>query len=361
MDGLSILIIILVILALSAVVFYFVYDYIDYKNKISDEINTANTAITAEGKERLGNLAYVVNQVNTVNDDIYGTLTSNIVYTNSNVGIQSKRTDSLINSFSSLMSFSTLGSSSSNISLFDLPGSPASVNVNLLKHVTATMGLTANNLTPANSAQFCSSSGCISFPDASGNTFLGPLTTGGQVVLDGSIRVNSNMTFGSGTGAPSLSTANQNAFAFNSKYVGIGTTNPQYTLDLLGKSGDNLLKLNSTDTPAGTSPALLVNANGDLIVSQSIQLKPTTAGATAISVFGSSTVPSGAAGIVINPSVSGKSLEIKADDGVVIKGNLRVDGSFTANGQATFNSNVTILNPSNLTVSTINGKTPAYV
>lgn len=360
MDGLSILIILLVILALAGVVFYFVYDYLDYKNKTSTDITTANTAITAEGKERLGNLAYVVNQVNTVNDDIYGTLTSNIVYTNSNVSLQSKKTDNLVNSFSSILSFSTLGSSTSNITLFDLPGSPGNINMNLLKHVTATMGLTANNLTPAAPAEFCSSTGCVRFPDSSGNTFLGPLTNGGQVVLDGSVRVNSNVTFG-GVGSPSFGAANQNSFAFNSKYVGIGNTNPAYTLDVLGKTGDNLMKLNSTDTPAGTSPALLVNANGDLIVSQSIQIKPTTSGATAISVYGNSSVPTGASGIIINPSTSGKGLEIKADDGVVIKGPLRVDGTFTANGQATFNSNVNIINPNNLTVTTINGKTPAYV
>lgn len=359
MDGLSILIILLVILALAGVVFYFVYDYLDYKNKTSTDINTANTAITAEGKERLGNLAYVVNQVNTVNDDIYGTLTSNIVFTNSNVSVQSKKTDDLINSFSKVMTFNTIGSTPS-ISLFDLPGTPGNINMNLLKHVTATMGLTASNLTPGAPAEFCSATGCVKFPDSSGNTFLGPLTTGGQVVLDGAVRVNNGVTFG-GTGAPALTTANQNSFTLNSKYVGIGNTNPAYTLDVLGKTGDNLLKATSTDTPAGTSPALLVNANGDLIVSQSIQIKPTTAGATAISVFGSSTVPTGTTGIVINPTASGKGLEIKAEDGVTIKGHLKVDGNLTTNGLVNFNSNVNIASTYNLNVPTINGRTPAYV
>lgn len=358
MDGLSILIIFLVILALAGVVFYFIYDYLDYKNKTSTDINTANSAITSEGKERLGNLAYVVNQVNTVNDDIYGTLSSNIVFTNSNVNIQSKKTDSLVNSFSSIMSFNNLVSPN-NINIFDLPGSPANININLLKRVTATMGLTASNLTPANSAEFCSSSACIKFPDANGNTFLTPLTKDGKVVLDGSIRVNNDMTFGGATGSPSISAVNQNAFGFNSKYVGIGNTNPQYTLDVLGKTGDNLMRLNSTDTITGNSPALLVNASGDLIVSQSIQLKPTASGATAISVFGSSTVPTGTSGIVINPTVSGKGLEIKADD-VTIKGNLKIDGNLTTTGLVTFNSNVNIAPTYNLTVPTINGRAPAY-
>ena len=324
MDGLSILIILLVILALAGVVFYFVYDYLDYKNKTSTDINTANSAITAEGKERLGNLAYVVNQVNTVNDDIYGTLTSNIVFTNSNVSVQSQKTDKLVNSFSSIMSFGTLGSGGSNISLFDLPGSPGNININLLKKVTATMGLTANNLTPGAPAEFCSTTGCVRFPDSSGNTFLGPLTNGGQVVLDGAVRVNSNVTFG-GVGSPSFGAANQNSFAFNSKYVGIGNTNPAYTLDVLGKSGDNLLKATSTDTPAGTSPALLVNANGDLIVSQSIQIKPTSAGATAISIYGSEDkIPqtlSPTNNIVIAPSVNGRDLNISVPERLTISGN----------------------------------------
>lgn len=351
MDGLSILIILLVILALAGVVFYFVYDYLDYKNKTSTDINTANSAITAEGKERLGNLAYVVNQVNTVNDDIYGTLTSNIVFTNSNVSVQSQKTDKLVNSFSSIMSFGTLGSGGSNISLFDLPGSPGNININLLKKVTATMGLTANNLTPGAPAEFCSATGCVKFPDSSGNTFLGPLTNGGQVVLDGAVRVNSNVTFG-GVGSPSFGAANQNSFAFNSKYVGIGNTNPAYTLDVLGKSGDNLLKATSTDTPAGTSPALLVNANGDLIVSQSIQIKPTTAGATAISIYGSADkVPPNIMDrmntVVIAPDALTGSLNIDVPGGINIYsnrtkfyGNVDVEGSLSVRDDARIRGNL---------------------
>ena len=350
MDGLSILIILLVILALAGVVFYFVYDYLDYKNKTTSDINTANSAITAEGKERLGNLAYVVNQVNTVNDDIYGTLTSNIVFTNSNVDIQTKKTDNLVNSFSKVMTFNTIGSTPS-ISLFDLPGTPGNINMNLLKHVTATMGLTASNLTPGAPAEFCSATGCVKFPDSSGNTFLGPLTTGGQVVLDGAVRVNNGVTFG-GTGAPALTTANQNSFTLNSKYVGIGNTNPAYTLDVLGKSGDNLLKATSTDTPAGTSPALLVNANGDLIVSQSIQIKPTTAGATAISIYGSADkVPPNITDrmntVVIAPDALTGSLNISVPGGLNIYsnrskfyGNVDVEGSLSVRDDARIRGNL---------------------
>jgi len=363
MNPIATILIVIALLALAGVVAYYIIDYLNYKKQNASDMTTVNNALNQEGQDRLGNLAYVVNQVNTVNDDIYNTITSNIQYTNSNVSVQAQNTNSLISNLNSIFNL-TSADGKNTYSLLNLPGS-ATPNLNLINKVTATMGITANNLTPANSAQFCNASGsCIQFPDSSGNTYLTNLTNGGQVVLDGPVRVNSNMAIGTGASAPNMGVDTNNSLILNAKRVGLGSTAPVATLDVLqGLNGDDMLHLTKS---GATSPAILVDSEGNIKVNQSIQLIPPTtsssSSSTAITLMPTKPTSPPTSGITINPSTDGNSLEINtpAGGGLTINGNLSVSGNIKTHGTITSDNNVIINNPGILTVGglsgTINGK-----
>uniref|UniRef100_A0A6C0KTN6 Uncharacterized protein n=1 Tax=viral metagenome TaxID=1070528 RepID=A0A6C0KTN6_9ZZZZ len=372
MDGIAIIFILLLILALCGVVVYFMYDYINYKAQTSTNITNVNNSLTQESQDRIGNLAYVVGEVNNVNDDIYTTMSSNINYTNSNVTVTQNTQNSLINSLNSAFSFTSSGTSGTTagttISLLNLPGY-TTPNMTLLNHVNTSMGLTANQLTPANSTQFCGPPGsglnggtnCIKFPDSNGNTYLTPLSTSGKVVLDGSVVVNSNMTIGSAIGtlaAPTvgISSDGQNSLLFNANRVGLGITNPAYNFDVQGNStSTGLLRLTPASSAAAAgSPAILVDATGNLIINQSIQLKSSATGnPTAITISPNAPAAGSAAatGITINPSTDGKSLTITAPGAVNVAGDFHVGGNFSVGSAASGTT------PATTATGTINGKT----
>jgi hypothetical protein len=340
-----------------------------YKTQTATIITNTNNSVTQESQDRLGNLSYVVNQVNTVNDDIYNTITSNIVYTNSNVSVQQQNQQNLISGLNNAFTFTTGGTSGTTgtqISLLNLPGS-ATPNMNLLKHINATMGITANNLSQTNPSIFCSGTdgnNCIRFPDSNGNTYLTSLTPTGQVVLDGSVRVNSNMTFGSGASAPSfgMSGDSKNSLIMNANRVGLGITNPSYTFDIQGNSSDGILRLAVPPTSANAGAALLVDVGGNLIVNQSIQLKPATNGSSSTLTLSPAAPTGSASGITIYPSVDGKTLSVSTPTGggLNVTGDLKVTGNLTTNGTITSGGNLAVKGSSILTVEglsgTINGK-----
>lgn len=69
--------IILVLLALIGVLSYLIWDYMRFKDDIKGDISDTTNSLTNEKSERLSNIKYVVDQVNTVNTDIYNVVVGN--------------------------------------------------------------------------------------------------------------------------------------------------------------------------------------------------------------------------------------------------------------------------------------------
>ena len=164
------------ILAIVGVLVYFAIDYSKYKKTISDDLTTSDSKLTDEKVDRVSNVKYVVDQINGVNNDIYSQVIDNRTQVQTMQDTQSQ----ILGGLSSFMTFSSnVTGASSNVGstslpLLNLPGT-GNVDVQLIKHVTATMGLTANDLSSTNSVKFCSQldpTRCIQIPDQNGNLYL---------------------------------------------------------------------------------------------------------------------------------------------------------------------------------------------
>lgn len=216
MEGAYFSILLLLILAIAGVIAYLaisVKKALDDQQKHiirNDSMKRVDEKVRVERDDRVSNLSYIVNQVNDVNDDIYKSVTSNTTNISgldtrlntlntamtSNVNLQNVTTSNLqvgqTNIRGGLSKFLAFTSSTApgapDVDFQNIPG-VAQPDVRLIQHVTATMGLTANDLSAGgNRVDFCgsgaNSSKCIKFPDSNGNAYLTSLDSSGSVVLD---------------------------------------------------------------------------------------------------------------------------------------------------------------------------------
>lgn len=249
MDGIAIIVMLLAILALVGVVVFFVMDYLKNKDGVDKKFNEVKGKVETEKSDRLSNLKFVVDQVNSVNQDIFTTLAT------SNTALQTK-TDALTVSntgmaggLGSFLSF-TGGSNAGAITLQNLPG-VGNVDVKLMQHTTATMGMTANNLS-AHPAQFCATTGlandrCIQFPNADGDTYLTSMADGKSIVLGAptvaknGLNVNGNIVSSGTVKTNSLIANNLNSTAgSNVQFCGTGT-NASRCIQFPNTDGDTLI------------------------------------------------------------------------------------------------------------------------
>jgi hypothetical protein len=265
MEDFATVIILLCLVALAGVVIYFIIDYMKRNKEVDADIDkaeadvsAAKSAVNTEKLDRMSNLKYVVDQVNTVNTDIYTDVTSNTSSINT---IQSTQ-NSLLTGLGSFLSFSSngsLASSGSSMSILNLPGA-ANVDVNLMQRVNATMGLRATDLSPTKPVQFCAASDpsrCIKIPAANGDLYLTPMSSAqtSAIVMDAP-NVNA-------TGAMTA-----NTFKFGSN-AGAITTMPDGTLNL---SGPNKIVINSGASPTQNIVTFDPVANTVTIASSNIIL-----------------------------------------------------------------------------------------
>lgn len=71
-------------LAVVGILSYLVWDYLQFKKDISENVTTSTRTSMNEKSERLSNIKYVVDQVNSVNTDVYNTVASNMVVVTNN-------------------------------------------------------------------------------------------------------------------------------------------------------------------------------------------------------------------------------------------------------------------------------------
>ena len=210
MDLAALIFMTLCILAIVGVIVYFAIDYSKYKQTVTTDLATEGGKLTDEKVDRMSNVKFVVDQVNGVNNDIYTQVTSNQSQLQT---VQSAQTQ-MLDGLSSFMTFSSnVGGGSSNatgstsMALLNLPGT-GNIDVNLIKHVTATMGLTANDLSSTSSVKFCSQldpTRCIQIPDQNGNLYLTSMTNTptSSIIMD-----TSNISIGGNTGSYIANNAN---------------------------------------------------------------------------------------------------------------------------------------------------------
>lgn len=291
----AIIVMIIVLLALSGVLIFLVWDYMKYKDTTNTNFVDTNQTIANEKTDRLSNMKYMVDQVNTVNTDIYNTFTSNQQVVASNItnltNIQNKTTAGLGHFLRFTSNVSITPSSTSmatgNVNILDLPGFIAP-DVQLIKHVTAVNGLTINDISNSSNrnVMFCSgtdTSRCIKFPDTDGNTYFTGMTNNSKIVLDAESDVIGRLNLRSSsdklryasitsyddaiTGKKDLQVFSSNTIRLipNSGKVGISTGNIDVNATLHLVSKDSNADVFRADCPNG---AVSIDSDGTLNVNK---------------------------------------------------------------------------------------------
>jgi hypothetical protein len=311
MDGLAIIVMLLALLGLIGVLVYVLRDYSVHKESNVSDFSKATSDIAGERTDRLGNLKYIVDQVNTVNDDIYATLAKSAADSSSNVTTLTGSQGRLVSGLDSFVRFTSnesvfagaqtlggqqvpgagafgAGAPSPSFSIMNLPGT-SGASPQLIQHTSFLSGITARDLRAgsAATAQFCAPSAtaggaprCIQFPNADGDTYLTPLADGKSILLDGPVAARGKLTFASaesvsGSGGasvgPSLSSSGANVAALNisaaATSIGADVFAPGAVLEVRGSASGGVQPLMRISTATNASEAILVAANGDVSVS----------------------------------------------------------------------------------------------
>jgi len=343
MEGFSIIIMLLVLLVLIGVLVYVLRDYYLHKEENAADLDTTKRSLQTEKTDRLGNLKYVVDQVNTVNEDIYNTFTKSTSQQSSNLSTLNTQYSNTLSGLDAFVRFSsnepvmqsTGGAFSPpppSFSILNLPGAPGA-NAELMRHTSFMGGMTARDLAPGGgrtAARFCappSAPGvapkCLEFPSADGHTYLTPLVDGKGIQLDGPTAVIgglslyqtlSETTAGGAASAPMLSAQPEKSLSVQANRTAFGGENyaPGATVEIRGaSSADPLLRVSTANN---ASEAIMVSANGDVTVSKLVLKAP---GA-----------PNGSVGATLTADPT--------TGGVNITGDLSVSGKLTVAGEAIF-------------------------
>jgi hypothetical protein len=234
--GFILIVLILLILGAGG---YFAYDYIKYKQDLEDQLETTKknvqanqNALVDEQKKRLSNLKYVVDQINTTNEDIYNTFTSNVKDTRTATTSLDTRQAQIIASLGSFMRFSTGGgaggAASSNVDILNLPGTPTA-NMELLRRVSTIHGMNFNELKQDTTVKFCgqalngAAARCIQLPRTDGKTVFTNLVDQQAMLMDGNVEFASNVSLMNINGGVIESTSTTKPLSLRSnKFIQIG-------------------------------------------------------------------------------------------------------------------------------------------
>ena len=321
MGAFSNIVILLSLIATAIILYYFIRDYTKYKTSLNTKLSKSQSIIDSEKADRVGNLKYVVDQVNTINQEVASVAQDKITKQNKLAQQLDASQGNIIAGLNSAVSFTD--ANNTTIPLVNLPGADHP-NMHLLKHVTATMGLTTNDLNVDGTLKMCSSKDpnkCISLADKDGNTYLTDIgASPGSVILDArngtninnSVNLNGNIFLNSTNGTPSgiINTeSGPNTIVLQTGMVGVG--------DFTSMAPNATLHVNSTNTDENLFE--LTTKDGQ----QLLNVAPN--GSLAIYLNGDKVG-------IIQPVIDehGTGIKIIATN-VVIDGNLVVDGDIQAN------------------------------
>jgi len=326
MDGESsgtfaIVILLILMLGLAGVIVYLYMTFRAHKDDIEKDLATVDTKVKVnetkivdESTNRLGNIKYVVDQVNDVNDSIWNTY--NAMASSNQVAINSLASSNvaLRGGIDAYFRTSAPTTGTQQKRIWELT-SAIDPRLDIIGNVTLMGGMTALDLKPPASggvvkavqARFCGTTKgapCISFPDDQGDTYLTSFSAGKSIILDSPVNVKGDMTL---TGADGATTARKitsaNGIHFDST-IGIKTD----------PAADTVLNVGT-----GTDSTVNVLKAGNVTVTKAGELKITNA--------------TGAAAATISVGSDGKLL-VSAPTGMEITGALNVVGAATMNGLA---------------------------
>jgi hypothetical protein len=317
----AIVILLILMLGLAGVIVYLYMTFRTHKDEIEKDLATVDTKVNVnetkivdESTNRLGNIKYVVDQVNDVNDSIWNTY--NAMASSNQVAIDSLASSNvaLRGGIDAYFRTSAPTNSTQQKRIWELT-SAVDPRLDIIGNVTLTGGMTALDLKPPASggtvkavqARFCGTTKgapCISFPDDQGDTYLTAFTTGKSIILDSPVNVKGDMTL---VGADGATTARKitsaNGIHFDST-IGIKTD----------PAADTVLNVGT-----GTDSTVNVLKAGNVTVTKAGEIKITNA--------------TGGAAATISVGSDGK-LKVSAPTGMEITGALNVVGAATMNGQA---------------------------
>jgi len=317
----AVVILLILMLGLAGVIVYLYMTFRTHKDEIEKDLATVDTKVKVnetkivdESTNRLGNIKYVVDQVNDVNDSIWNTY--NAMASSNQVAIDSLASSNvaLRGGIDAYFRTSAPTNSTQQKRIWELT-SAVDPRLDIIGNVTLTGGMTALDLKPPASggtvkavqARFCGTTKgapCISFPDDQGDTYLTSFSAGKSIILDSPVNVKGDMTL---TGASGTTTARKitsaNGIHFDST-IGIKTD----------PAADTVLNVGT-----GTNSTVNVLKAGNVTVTKAGELKITNA--------------TGAAAATISVGSDGKLL-VSAPTGMEITGALNVVGAATMNGLA---------------------------
>lgn len=288
MDVLGVVILLVLLSMIAAGVAWLVYDYTVHKKQNDSDITSTQKMIIAEKESRVSNVNHVVDQVNTVNRDIFATMTSNVDHLQRGLDSANSLTGRVVQSLNNVMQFTSNTAGAQPMSLLDMPG-VASPNVHLMQHVIATMGLTANDLQPGvKSVKFCSpgATKCISIPDSNGDVYLTSLSSnaGSGVHIDAPLTLHGDTVFKKGgVDRGRLVTTDSGVVFQTTGSLGVGTSLslPSASLHVVASGTQPAFKVTGT-----TADAVLVRADGELVTNRPIQILAASSDVNASQIAG---------------------------------------------------------------------------
>jgi hypothetical protein len=298
-------IIIMIILVLGIIGFtvYFFIDYYNHKKDNTKSFDTVDTNLKAEKTDRLGNLKYVVDQVNKTNETMDADYLKRFDTIEDNVESHINKYNAFESGFGSII---RTRNASSNVTLqvTQLANLPAT-DVDLIKHVSFLSGATIKDLVadPANPNQrfkVCgagSTGRCIELPNSEGDTYLTSLDGTKSIVFDAPVKAYNSIDLYNnvGTGTTASPTMSLRSGINNSTHFDLAMDGSMVVKSMLeDNTTAELLKVDKASTTVKNN---LVIENGTV---------------------GIGTIRYNNEGIVIEPGV-GKN--------VIINGNIKVIGN----------------------------------
>lgn len=309
----EIIVMVVLILAIVGFVIYLFIDYNKHKESNTTEFQKVDTELKTEKEDRLGNLKYVVDQVNTTNQSMDTEYVKRFDTLEDSLEASINKYNAFESGFGSII---RTRNASSNVTLEvnKLSTLPAT-DIDLIKHVNMISGATIKDLTndatkPNMRVKFCGTgadSRCIQLPNADGDTYITSLNANKSIVFDAPIK------------------------AFNSfdlyNNVGVGTTAAP-TMSL--RSGTD----NSTHIDLATDSSLVVKSTlADKTTSELITIgKDTTAIKNRLALE-KGVVGIGSTG-VIRYNENGIVIEPGQGKNVIINGNVKVIGNVESTNSA---------------------------
>jgi hypothetical protein len=250
----------LLIIFLASIYFYF--DIKKHKEENISDLLSINNSIDAEKEDRLSNLKYVVDQVNTTNQNMDTEYNINLNNLKNKQELFEKGVSSLMqpkNATGSVVPFSLLNATTS-----------PTVNLELINHVSSIGGMTIKDLHGSKdglskSLMACGtgvdSSKCIKFPDENGDTYLTSVVTGKSIVagaplITKDVSIDGTLTFKNGETSFMQITPDK---IKNTAYF---STNDDVNLNLMSNNLTNITGKNTLNLLSDpTSGKIIISAN----------------------------------------------------------------------------------------------------